>query len=1513
MDNDSFKDDDDDDEYIGFELTKEQKQLIEEITDRFEHPSEITTNRKRKNTIRDESEDIEPVSKRHIPLELDVIVHNYPTLPTPESICDDDNTEESKENVYIQKLKKIRLKKAKEQQDAFKKKHDERNARRERAKTKKNEYLEIYKAKQESVVLMKKRKLQDFFECFDEESNGDLIEELDNVEMTIQAEQDIEKFANELFDEEEWKTTEMTQNAVDDGDDDEEEVQDEDNGDDDDDDDDDYDGDDHEGFSDDDDDEEQGEGEGDGDDADDDDGDDDVGDDDDGDDVDGDDDDDDDVNEENCDADQVGGGKDTGGKVTSVGNGSDADIDSGFQLSEKRTINRPKFGVKETTYEVSLTPNWHGRSWLSLLTNLHDVFAKAIALSAAGLQSDDRGRIYINQEGLDSPIVIHFRELKDITPEVILAEIIKVLQSKQHLVLENSFTIHIGTVRMLRGGHFTGNLERDIKRKHSIFEIKNEDDNLCCARAIWVCHEYAKIDDENDQNPKRKSVSKKRIRDITSKRLKCEAIKLHNEAGVRLEASCGIPEIKQFERHLDVQIIVLSGSRFGEVEYRGSHQKTRKLFLLRMDSHFHAVVNVQGFYGNKYFCMECLKAHGQRWHKCTIAKCRTCSRQECKTDQDSAICSDCNVVCKNSECFQLHKKAPFNKYNKCVGKSFCETFWKCPLCTRLFQRKDVSPDSHSCEDRKCVNCQQIHTGDHQCFIEKRNVNPPGYNYIFFDFECIQETGFHIPNLCVAQKTCKVCIDRPINGDNQHCDGCGIRQMTFTDAETFCDWVFSPSHSKYTIVAHNMKGYDGYFLLAYLYKNAIKPEIIFSGGKIMYMYIPSLKIRVIDSLNFIQSSLAKLPKTFGEVELKKGYFPHLFNTEQNQNYVGKLPDVSYYGVDSMNCKNRKQFLCWYKEKSNENYVFDFQEELFTYCLADVDILRRCLLKFRQLLLNLTNTDPLQYITAASVCMAVYNSQFLKDQTLARLPSDGLTVKDQFSRISIAWLEWVMKSDTSIHIQHACNGGEQKVGKYRVDGLDKENKTVYEYHSCFYHGCPDCYSPKNHNPKTNTSFEKLYVDTQNKKQYIEAAGFTYLCKWDHEFRQEIKSDSILATFVDNIEVVERLHPRDAFFGGRTNAYRLHYKPVQGETVQYVDFTSLYPYVNKYCKYPIGYPEIITSNFQDISSYFGLIQCKILPPRQLYHPVLPYRSNGKLMFPLCRTCTEDSYQGTCTHSDKERALLGTWCSVELDVALQKGYVVQEIHEVYHFHQTACYDSTTGTDGLFTNYINTFLKIKQEASGWPTWCKTDTDKDEYIRQYEEREDILLDRDNIKQNDGLRALAKLMLNSFWGRYGMRLNLPQTEVITDQADFHFLLSDETKHIKDFHCVSDDYIVMEWLYKDPFVPEGHNTNIFVACFTTAHARLRLYNEMDKLSDRVLYSDTDSLIYVHKDGQYNPSLGDYLGDLTSELTCKELGCKDLECLNHHYITEFISGGPKNYAYTTDVGTEKFEIHCNIPKKY
>jgi hypothetical protein len=53
---------------------------------------------------------------------------------------------------------------------------------------------------------------------------------------------------------------------------------------------------------------------------------------------------------------------------------------------------------------------------------------------------------------------------------------------------------------------------------------------------------------------------------------------------------------------------------------------------------------------------------------------------------------------------------------------------------------------------------------------------------------------------------------------------------------------------------------------------------------------------------------------------------------------------------------------------------------------------------------------------------------------------------------------------------------------------------------------------------------------------------------------------------------------------------------------------------------------------------------------------------------------------------------------VAVEKGYRVIEVIEVYEYNATQ-YDPTTGEGGLFVQYINTFLKLRAEASGYPGW----------------------------------------------------------------------------------------------------------------------------------------------------------------------------------------------------------------------
>lgn len=286
------------------------------------------------------------------------------------------------------------------------------------------------------------------------------------------------------------------------------------------------------------------------------------------------------------------------------------------------------------------------------------------------------------------------------------------------------------------------------------------------------------------------------------------------------------------------------------------------------------------------------------------------------------------------------------------------------------------------------------------------------------------------------------------------------------------------------------------------------------------------------------------------------------------------------------------------------------------------------------------------------------------------------------------------------------------------------------------------------------EELYRATLAKEDALRTAGYHVKVMWECQWDDLCKTNPFVKNFVSTLSLVEPLEPRQAFFGGRAGAVALHAVAQENEQIRYVDVTSLYQWVNKNATYPIGHPSIFTNpRNQDINDYFGLATVDIIPPSDLFHPVLPVRSGNKLTFPLCSACVKIEQMkpmllrsSTCCHTPEERTLRGTWCTPEIQKAVEKGYRVVKIYEVWHF------GPRQRREGLFRQYVNNFLKLKQEASGWPSWTDTEAKKEQYISEYQEREGITLEYTNIKKNPGKKATAKLMLNSFWGKFGEKPN-----------------------------------------------------------------------------------------------------------------------------------------------------------------
>ena len=400
------------------------------------------------------------------------------------------------------------------------------------------------------------------------------------------------------------------------------------------------------------------------------------------------------------------------------------------------------------------------------------------------------------------------------------------------------------------------------------------------------------------------------------------------------------------------------------------------------------------------------------------------------------------------------------------------------------------------------------------------------------------------------------------------------------------------------------------------------------------------------------------------------------------------------------------------------------------------------------------------------------------------------------------------------------------------------------------------------------------------------------WEHEFDVLLSSNSILNNKYRTLNIDEPLIPRLSLYGGRVEALRLLWSS-NGEGasspdsfLNYFDFCSLYPAKMTKAAYPLYHPKVIVDNFQSLDNYFGLIKVDVLPPKKLLIPVLPCRIREKLMFVLCTKCAEENNQSSpCTCTDSDRAIRkATYVTEELKLAVEFGYKILKIYEVYHYKHTTdnTIDPITGKKiNIFSDYVRTFMKIKQSASGWPKPDMSEIEKKLYIEEYKMNEGIQLEYDEIMKNPGKRIAAKICMNSLFGKLAQGVQASNTKFINSQhkEELIKLLSDPRITIKDFNVISSDIITLEYADKSNIIHPGVIGNSILSSFTTAHARVDLFKLIYALGQRALYADTDSVIFESTSNDVIPPTGPYLGDLTSEI---DEGDK---------ITEFVCTGPKS----------------------
>ena len=425
-------------------------------------------------------------------------------------------------------------------------------------------------------------------------------------------------------------------------------------------------------------------------------------------------------------------------------------------------------------------------------------------------------------------------------------------------------------------------------------------------------------------------------------------------------------------------------------------------------------------------------------------------------------------------------------------------------------------------------------------------------HVWFDIEARQESGIHVANLLVYQD------DR---GNEVILRGESCVEEFIKDLKKLTE----QTQRRLIVIAHNLQSYDGYFIIKEMYKDGKQLTQIRNGAKILEL--EHYDIRFIDSINFFAMPLKLFPATFGlsytdangnEAHYAKGYFPHLFNRKENEHYVGPLPPKKDYMPEAMSVEDLIKFETWYDEQVQNDAIFDFQRDIVAYCCMDVTILREGCQTFQRLFQKETAVggssgfNPFEHITIASACNRDMINR-TEDETIASEPAYGWAGQTgNQSKEAMQWLPWlehckrnnyteaeqesddamnVPENERAYYIQHASNGGEKHINWVgNVDGYCHATKTVYEYQGCYFHGCINCFPNRTerHTRLDNRQMWEVREVTKDKINKLKSVGLNVVEMWGCEWQEYKKNNPECASFVQNLELTNRLfirHYKDA----------------------------------------------------------------------------------------------------------------------------------------------------------------------------------------------------------------------------------------------------------------------------------------------------------------------------------------------------------------------------------------------------
>jgi hypothetical protein len=198
------------------------------------------------------------------------------------------------------------------------------------------------------------------------------------------------------------------------------------------------------------------------------------------------------------------------------------------------------------------------------------------------------------------------------------------------------------------------------------------------------------------------------------------------------------------------------------------------------------------------------------------------------------------------------------------------------------------------------------------------------------------------------------------------------------------------------------------------------------------------------------------------------------------------------------------------------------------------------------------DPLRdCVTISSACLQHYRANHLKFNHLAIVPEKGYDSCETQSPVALKFLQWLAEErNVTIRTAHS-EGGEKKIGNFKLDGWIEEEQRGIEVNGCPFHGCKQCYPADDLIMPGGKTAGWLRQKDEERMRFLRSKVPVDVY-WTCQIDQMLEENKEMAQKFEEYHDKGPIDLRKAFFGGRTGPMKLYHKVKPGEKISYLDFT-------------------------------------------------------------------------------------------------------------------------------------------------------------------------------------------------------------------------------------------------------------------------------------------------------------------------------------------------------------------------